>query len=59
LQFKEIYYGYRGAVVNWKKLQRNLQFPIKLSTYFDWVTDETMVDLAENLGIKPMSDDSV
>jgi hypothetical protein len=54
LQFKEIYYGYRGAVVNWEKLQSNLLFPIKLSTYFDWVTDETMVDTAENLGIKPM-----
>jgi hypothetical protein len=59
LQFKEIYYGYRGAVINWKKLQSNLLFPVKLSTYFDWVTDETMVDTAKNLGIKPMGDELV
>jgi hypothetical protein len=59
LQFKEVYYGYHGAVADWRRLQSNLLFPIKLSLYFDWVADETMVDKAENLGIEPMGDDLV
>jgi hypothetical protein len=59
LQFKETYYGYRGAVVNWKRLQKNLLFPIKLSNFFDWVADETLVDKAENLGIEPMGNELV
>jgi hypothetical protein len=55
LQFKQTYYGYKGAVDNWKRLQNNTAYPIKLSTYLDWVSDNTMVDIAENLGIEPMN----
>jgi hypothetical protein len=54
LQFKEVYYGYHGAVADWRRLQNNSFFPTKLSDFFKWVNDETLIDKAENLGIKPM-----
>jgi len=54
LQFKEVYYGYQGAVADWIRLQDNSIFPAKLSDFFKWVNDGTLVDKAGNLGIKPM-----
>ena len=54
LQFKESYYGYANAVNDWKRLQNNQSFPTKLSNFFKWVTDETLVDKADNLNIKPI-----
>jgi len=56
LKFKEIYYGYKGAVASWKRLQSNTLFPVKLSDYFDWVNDETMVDTADALSVKALHD---
>lgn len=56
LSFKEKYYGYRDAITDWDRLQANKTFPTKLSNYFKWVTDDTMVDKASNLGIKPRID---
>lgn len=55
LKFKEIYYGYNGALTDWMRLQDHSLFPAKLSDFFKWVTDETLVDKADNLGIKPMN----
>jgi hypothetical protein len=54
LLFKEMYYGYNGAVADWIRLQKNSVFPVKLSEFFKWVTDETMIDKADNLGVKPL-----
>ena len=54
LKFKEIYYGYKGALTEWTRLQNNSLFPTKLSNFFKWVTDETLVDKADSLGVKPI-----
>lgn len=45
LQFKEHYYGYRGATMNWLLLQKQSNFPQALKNYFPWpfVGDDTMV----------------
>lgn len=48
VRFKEEYYGYKGAERQWKKLQGSKVFPVKLSSYFGWVRDDTMVDRVEN-----------
>jgi hypothetical protein len=42
--FKERYYGYAGAVEQWKRLQANRQWPARLGDYCKWVKDETTVD---------------
>jgi len=54
LRFKEKYYGYKDAVINWKKLQENNLFPAKLADFFNWVSDDTQVDKVENRHIKPI-----
>ena len=51
LKFKEIYYGYKNAESQWLKLQESDILPLFLGEYLPWVTDETMVDSAEALGI--------
>jgi len=43
LKFKEDYYGYRGAVDGWKRLQEETKFPVYLRNYFPWVRDNSMV----------------
>ena len=47
LQFKETYYGYKGAESHWLKLQQAPIFPLLLREYLPWVTDQTMVDKTE------------
>ncbi|MDB9518821.1 FkbM family methyltransferase [Roseofilum reptotaenium CS-1145] len=54
LKFKEQYYGYQNAVIEWSALQSEAQFPVYLRDYFSWVGDNTMVDRAESLGIAPL-----
>jgi len=54
LQFKESYYGYKGAIKNWKKLQNQEIFPVRLKNFFSWVQDSTMVDTVDSLGIQPI-----
>ena len=54
LRFKEKYYGYKDAVLNWKRLQKNNLFPAKLADFFNWVSDDTLVDKVEAQHIKPM-----
>ncbi len=51
LKFKETYYGYRNAVIQWEKLQKINNFPVKLKDYFEWVNDEAVVNTAESLRI--------
>jgi hypothetical protein len=43
LEFKENYYGYIGAVNNWKRLQNETDFPVNLRDYFPWVNDHSQV----------------
>jgi hypothetical protein len=43
LEFKENYYGYTGAVNNWKRLQNETVFPVNLRNYFPWVNDHSQV----------------
>ncbi len=38
--FKEDYYGYPGAVAQWRKLQANQIWPVKLKDYLPWVDDK-------------------
>ena len=54
LEFKEKYYGYKGAEKDWLSLQRHPEFPTKLANFFSWVTDNTTVDTIESLKIKPI-----
>jgi len=55
LQFKEQYYGYANAVAEWRALQAHTTFPVRLSQYFSWVQDGTMVDTANSCGVTPMA----
>jgi len=54
LRFKELYYGYAGATDRWFALQTASGFPVKLSEYFPWVHDDTLVDRAETHGVEPI-----
>lgn len=36
LQFKEVYYGYRGITANWLRLKQEKQYPVRLKPYFPW-----------------------
>ena len=40
VRFKEEYYGYKGAVEGWKRLQSNTHWPAQLKHFFPWVKDE-------------------
>lgn len=54
LRFKESYYGYQNAVNNWVRLQTHQNFPAELSNFFDWVSDGTLVGLANRVGVKKL-----
>lgn len=54
LQFKESYYGYKGALADWTRLQNNSVFPAKLSDFFKWVNDETLVDTIASQNVNPI-----
>jgi ADP-heptose:LPS heptosyltransferase len=47
IRFKEVYYGYKGAVEQWRTLLKAESFPVELRDYFAWVKDETQVDRFE------------
>jgi FkbM family methyltransferase len=55
LQFKETYYGYKGALRQWDKLQQQRDFPVLLSQYFDWVEDAAQVNTTESQRIDPLA----
>ena len=54
LAFKEIYYGYKGAVAQWQRLQQQENFPVFLREYFDWVKDGAQVNTAGSQNIIPL-----
>lgn len=43
--FKEKYYGYDHAGEHWQRLQQNRTWPVKLSKFLPWVTDDAVADL--------------
>ncbi len=55
LRFKERYYGYKNAVTEWMSLQDARSFPVRLGNYFSWVSDGTLVNVVEALGIAPIA----
>jgi glycosyltransferase involved in cell wall biosynthesis len=54
-RFKESYYGYKGAVSQWEALQSHQAKSGLLRDYFAWVSDNTVFDTAERLGIDPLA----
>lgn len=54
LRFKETYYGYAGAVEQWRGLQAADSFPVRLADHFGWVRDGAVVELASSIGIEPI-----
>ena len=54
LLFKENYYGYRGALDGWRRLQSHDRVSRKLKDYFPWVTDDATVERASARGIVPL-----
>lgn len=55
LTFKAKYYGYTNALEQWQRLQSEPYFPVFLSEYLGWVTDDTIVEQASSLGIIPIA----
>jgi len=55
LRFKEQYYGYTNALLQWTALQQQTKFPALLRQYLGWVQDETTVDTAESCGVVPIA----
>lgn len=41
---KEEYYGYAGAVSQWRRLQANTKWPARLKDFLPWSDDRAMVD---------------
>jgi len=54
LEFKERYYGYKGAVHNWNILQSQSSFPVMLRDYFHWVNDNSIVEKVDLKKISPI-----
>jgi len=55
LVFKEIYYGYKNAVEQWRHLQRHKDFPVFLRDYFAWVKDGAQVNTIWSQNITPIA----
>jgi hypothetical protein len=43
--FKEQYYGYAGAVDQWRALQANTKWPCRVGDFLKWVKDDAIADL--------------
>ncbi len=54
LRFKEVYYGYAGAIEGWHRLQQTDR-PELLRDFFSWVTDNTVVDSIAARGVQPLA----
>lgn len=57
LRFKESYYGYAGAVSQWRQLQQAVNFPQRLADHFAWVKDAAVVNRIEAVGIQRLVPD--
>ena len=62
LRFKEAYYGYHGATMNWLLLQKQHDFPLQLKEFFPWpfVANGTLVIRDIQAGVKsiPLPEES-
>lgn len=54
VRFKEVYYGYAGAVERWRAMQAATTFPLRLRDHFPWVADEARVERASAHGWAPL-----
>lgn len=59
LRLKESYYGYREALQHWRKLQAAEKFPTRLSEFFPWVNDATLVDRTGSQRIQPLAQKNI
>jgi len=55
LEFKQTYYGYAGALRQWRQLQQQRRFPVALKDHFAWVKDGAQVNTAESQRIVPLA----
>jgi glycosyltransferase involved in cell wall biosynthesis/GT2 family glycosyltransferase len=57
LRFKQVYYGYAGALDGWRALQTavNASGPVLLRNHFSWVHDDTLVDGLSAVGVEPIA----
>lgn len=42
--WKETFYGYSGALAQWRRLQAHKHFPVRASDFLAWIKDDTMCD---------------
>lgn len=54
VRFKELYYGYSGAVERWRNLQSDKASHVLLRKHLPWVKDSTIVEFADRKGIIPL-----
>jgi len=54
VRFKEVYYGYTGALAAWRKLQ-DAPLPAQLRDFLPWVRDSTSVGRPAWLGVTPLA----
>jgi FkbM family methyltransferase len=54
VEFKEVYYGYKNAIDQWRCLQQHNNFPVFLKDYFAWVNDNAQVDTVQSQNITPL-----
>lgn len=43
--FKERFYGYKDAVMHWRRLQANAVWPVKLKDFLPWVDERVMATI--------------
>ena len=58
LAFKETYYGYIWALSQWRRLQAQTRFPVRLADFFSWVEDGAEVNTIESQGIVSLAPDA-
>jgi len=46
--YKEQFYGYKGAVEQWRRLQANTEWPVRLKDFLPWVDDRVQAIRIQN-----------
>jgi glycosyltransferase involved in cell wall biosynthesis len=54
VRFKELYYGYAGALDAWRRLQES-KLPARLGEFLPWVRDATTVGRPAWIGVEPLA----
>ncbi len=57
VRFKELYYGYTGALEGWRALQNAIEAggPVRLAEYLPWVQDDTLADAVSRTHVVPLA----